>query len=82
MERLTERDCKGKAYFPKSYNNPSCLGDAIEKLARYEDLEEKGLLKIKNDRSHCEICGKPTGTKRFCSDACKQAAYRKRKAGN
>lgn len=80
MERLTARDCEGRAYFPGSYGGlPPSLSEAIEKLARYEDLEEKGLLKIKRDRSHCEVCGKPTGTKRYCSDACKQRAYRARK---
>lgn len=55
-ERLTARDEKfGTAYFPQCFEEP-CLGmgcmkeeclleyAVVEKLAKYEDLEEKGRL--------------------------------------
>ena len=51
MERLTKRFTDGVAYCEeiedvgiKSINSKTYVGKAVEKLAEYEDLEEKGML--------------------------------------
>ena len=50
MERLTERDENGNAYWIEGDcqcyidNESNIYGGAIDKLAEYEDLEEQGLL--------------------------------------
>ena len=90
MVRVTERDEFGNAniigvdsedlQLSLEFAELNLVTEALNKLANFEDLEEKGLLKIKYDRSHCEICGKPTGTRRFCSNAHKQKSYRNTKA--
>lgn len=65
MERLTERNKYGGAYYPYCFRDDTCDGSgashecnncdfatkACEKLAHYEDLEEQGLLK----RFPCKI---------------------------
>lgn len=49
MDRFTQRDSDGKAYWcgvngaSVSDNKGNIYGDAITRLAEYEDLEEKGL---------------------------------------
>lgn len=78
-ELLNEYEGREYAWRAQVIVNELLTVFTADELTETVEAKQDGRLKIgkkKPDRTHCKMCGKPTGTTQFCSCACKVKYYR------